>query len=56
MALVSLDNHYRQVNQAFCDMLGYSQEELLSWRTFDITHPDDLEASIARTKHCWKAP
>ena len=30
MALVSLDNHYRQVNQAFCDMLGYSQEELLS--------------------------
>jgi PAS domain S-box-containing protein len=50
MALVSLDNHYRQVNQAFCDMLGYSQEELLSWRTFDITHPDDLEASIARTQ------
>ncbi|HEU4847065.1 MAG TPA: PAS domain S-box protein, partial [Rubrobacteraceae bacterium] len=50
MALVSLDNHYRQVNQAFCDMLGYSQEELLSRRTFDITHPDDLEASIARTR------
>ena len=50
MALVSLDNHYRQVNQAFCDMLGYSQEELLSRRTFDITHPDDREASIARTR------
>jgi PAS domain S-box-containing protein len=50
MALVSLDNHYRQVNQAFCDMLGYSQEELLSRRTFEITHPDDLEASIARTQ------
>jgi two-component system, sensor histidine kinase and response regulator len=49
MALVSLDNHYRQVNQAFCDMLGYSQEQLLSRRTFEITHPDDLEASIART-------
>jgi PAS domain S-box-containing protein len=50
MALVSLDNHYRQVNQAFCDMLGYSQEELLSRRTFEITHPDDREASIARTQ------
>jgi two-component system, sensor histidine kinase and response regulator len=50
MALVSLDNHYRQVNQAFCDMLGYSQEELLSRRSLDVTHPDDLEASIARTQ------
>jgi two-component system, sensor histidine kinase and response regulator len=50
MALVSLDNHYRQVNQAFCDMLGYSQEELLSRRSLDVTHPDDREASIARTQ------
>jgi two-component system, sensor histidine kinase and response regulator len=50
MALVSLDNHYRQVNQAFCDMLGYSQEELLSRRSLDVTHPDDLEASIDRTQ------
>ena len=26
MAVVSLDNHYLQVNQAFCDMIGYTQE------------------------------
>src|SRR5215207_8388335 len=50
MALVSLDNHYLRVNQAFCDMLGYSQEELHSRRSLDVTHPDDREASNARTQ------
>jgi two-component system sensor histidine kinase/response regulator len=49
MALVSLDNHYLRVNQAFCDMLGYSEEELLSRRSLEVTHPDDREASTART-------
>jgi two-component system sensor histidine kinase/response regulator len=50
MALVSLDNRYLRVNQAFCDMLGYSQEELLSSRSLEVTHPDDREASTARTQ------
>jgi PAS domain S-box-containing protein len=33
------------VNQSFCDMLGYSVQELqsVSWRT--ITHPDDIKIS-----------
>jgi PAS domain S-box-containing protein len=32
-----------KVNNAFCKMLGYTEDELLkkSWR--DITHPDDIE-------------
>ena len=32
-----------QVNKAFCDMLGYSPEDLQGKRWQDITHPDDLE-------------
>jgi PAS domain S-box-containing protein len=32
-----------QVNQAFCDMLGYSYEELQGPKWQDITHPDDIE-------------
>jgi len=32
-----------QVNQAFCEMLGYSDEELGHSRWQDITHPDDIE-------------
>jgi PAS domain S-box-containing protein len=33
------------VNQAFCDMLGYSPEELRGRRWQDITHPDDIGLS-----------
>ena len=33
------------VNKAFCDMLGYSQEELVNQRWQDITHPEDIEGS-----------
>ncbi|HZW25947.1 MAG TPA: PAS domain S-box protein [Gallionella sp.] len=32
-----------RVNKAFCDMLGYTEQELKSHRWQDITHPDDIE-------------
>jgi PAS domain S-box-containing protein len=32
-----------EVNQAFCDMLGYSREELTQLKWQEITYPDDLE-------------
>jgi PAS domain S-box-containing protein len=32
-----------QVNKAFCEMLGYSPEELQRIKWQDITHPDDIE-------------
>ena len=31
------------VNQSFCDMLGYTKEELPFLRWQEITHPDDIE-------------
>ncbi|HBF88900.1 MAG TPA: hypothetical protein DDX39_09690 [Bacteroidales bacterium] len=31
-----------EVNQAFCDMLGYSKEELVSKTWQNISHPDDI--------------
>ena len=45
-SIYSTKGHFIRVNQALCDMLGYSEEELKS-RTFqDITHPDDLESNM----------
>lgn len=44
IAHVSLDGRWLRVNRKLCDILGYSQEEFLSMRFLDITHPDDMES------------
>ncbi len=33
------------VNKSFCDMLGYTEEELMSINWATLTHPDDIEGS-----------
>src|SRR5215475_6388043 len=44
-AQVSPEGRYIRVNQKFCQMLGYSEEELLRRTVLDVTHPDDRSAS-----------
>ncbi len=45
MALVTLDGRqFIRVNAALCEMLGYTEDELLS-NIFQITHPEDIDAS-----------
>ncbi len=43
-SLQTMDGEVR-VNKTFCDILGYTAEELQSKPWQDITHPDDLEAT-----------
>jgi PAS domain S-box-containing protein len=45
IAHTSLDGRWLRVNQKFCDILGYSEEELMALDIRAITHPDDLERS-----------
>jgi diguanylate cyclase (GGDEF)-like protein/PAS domain S-box-containing protein len=45
IAETALDGRFMQVNQKLCDMLGYSEQELLGRSLVDITHPDDRVAS-----------
>jgi PAS domain S-box-containing protein len=47
MALVALDGRALQINRALCDMLGYSEEELLPKPVRDLMHPDDFESARA---------
>jgi PAS domain S-box-containing protein len=42
MALVTADRRLSRVNRAFCDMVGYSPDELKTMRYPTITHPDDV--------------
>lgn len=46
VAHVALDGRWLRVNQALCDIVGYSREELLTKTFQDITHPDDLTADL----------
>ncbi|MCX4188869.1 CHASE domain-containing protein [Methylophaga sp. OBS3] len=43
MALVDLDGRWLEVNDALCNMLGYSESEVLKLTFMDVTHPDDLD-------------
>jgi PAS domain S-box-containing protein len=46
VVLTNLDYTLKRVNEAYCRMLGYSEEELLGMRFTDITYPDDLETNV----------
>ncbi|HOY32305.1 MAG TPA: PAS domain S-box protein [Bacteroidales bacterium] len=45
MSLNHISGKFFQSNQAFCAMLGYTQQELLNYDFCNITHPDDIESS-----------
>jgi len=46
MALTTLDGRFTRVNHAFCEMMGYSEQELCTMTFKEITHPDDRTESI----------
>lgn len=46
MALVSLEGKWIKVNKSICDLVGYSEEELLNTDFQKITHPEDLESDL----------
>ena len=47
MALVGIEGRWLQVNQALCEIVGYSEEELLDKNFQDITHRDDLKTDLS---------
>jgi PAS domain S-box-containing protein len=50
VALVSPDGRWLKVNRALCELVGYSEAELLT-RTFqDITSPEDLEVDLENVR------
>jgi PAS domain S-box-containing protein len=44
---VALNGRLMRVNQTFCQMVGYTEAELLRLDFQQITHPDDVEPDIA---------
>jgi diguanylate cyclase (GGDEF)-like protein/PAS domain S-box-containing protein len=50
MALVAPDGRWLEVNQALCDLVGYSAAELCATSFQAITHPEDLEKDLANVQ------
>jgi two-component system sensor histidine kinase/response regulator len=44
IAHVAPSGHWLRLNQKYCDILGYSHDELMGKTFQEITHPDDIEA------------
>lgn len=48
--ILQRDGAFTQVNSGFCDMLGYTEAELLGMNLTEVTHPDDAD-EILRNLH-----
>ncbi len=47
-SIISLDGDFINVNKAFCEMVGYNREELLTFKFTDLTHAEDIKDSELR--------
>jgi PAS domain S-box-containing protein len=51
MALVGLeDGRWLEVNGPLCEIVGYSEDELLALTWQEVTHPDDLDADLQQVQ------
>lgn len=50
IALVRQDLRIIDVNDALCQMLGYTRRELIGLAFVDITHPEDIEIDVEHTR------
>lgn len=46
MAICDITGRYLNVNRAQCEIVGYSEQELLAMSYQDITHSDDLDSNV----------
>jgi PAS domain S-box-containing protein len=54
IAHVSPEGRFLRINKKFCDIVGYSEDEMLALTFQDITHPDDLDADLASVRQVLK--
>jgi diguanylate cyclase (GGDEF)-like protein/PAS domain S-box-containing protein len=47
MALVSSQGNWLRVNRSLCDLIGYTEAQLLASNFQSVTHPDDVDNDLA---------
>ncbi|MHB8325030.1 MAG: EAL domain-containing protein [Candidatus Dormibacteria bacterium] len=56
MVVIGMDHLIRRANQAFCQLVGRSREELVGVPILDITHPEDRPASQGVMRRSRRGP
>lgn len=51
IAHASIDGRFLRINNTFCDIVGYSKDEMLQMNFQQITHPDDLDEDNKQIKY-----
>ena len=54
MAILGPDGQFTKVNNRFCEMIGYKEDEVIGINFRDITHPGDLDKSVRLTQELLK--
>ncbi|RZA34545.1 MAG: PAS domain S-box protein [Lysobacteraceae bacterium] len=54
LAIAGTDGYLRQVNPAWTDTLGWTQDELCSRPFIDFVHPDDAAATLQEAEHVYR--
>ncbi len=54
VAVVDSDYRLLNVNPKFCELLGYTEEELTALRFTDITHAEDLDTDVELAKQLFQ--
>ena len=49
ICLAGFDGYFKKINPKMCELLGYTEEELLSHPSSYFTHPDDLKVTTRET-------
>ncbi|HEX8075247.1 MAG TPA: SpoIIE family protein phosphatase [Thermoleophilaceae bacterium] len=50
IALIETDGSWMQANRALCELVGYSQHELVDRELWELSHPEDQEADRAQLR------
>jgi PAS domain S-box-containing protein len=50
MAMLALDGRFLRSNRSLCELLGYSEQEILTTNFQSITFPDDLAADLSHAE------
>lgn len=52
IAQANIEGRVTEVNDRYCEMLGYSREEILQMNLGDLTHPYDLQRNMILLENC----